>query len=146
MSLKKIIARCKNSINLRIKFSAFIILIHLILIFTSVQLIEDHKILFMLSEIGIIISVIISMRLYQSFISPLNMITAGVESMKDSDFNLKFLKVNQYELDKLIEVYNQMMEELRSERLRLREKNYFLEKLIVIRPLLRETSCLCPYF
>ena len=134
MSLKKKIARCKNSINLRTKFSAFIILIHLILIFTSVQLIKDHKILFMLSEIGIIISIIISMRLYQSFISPLNLITAGVESMKDSDFNLKFLKVNQYELDKLIEVYNRMMEELRSERLRLREKNYFLEKLIEASP------------
>ena len=134
MSFKETITRTKNSMNLRIKFSAFITLIHLILIFASIQLIKDHKILFMLSEIGIIISIIISMRLYQSFISPLNLITAGVESMKDSDFNLKFLKVNQNELDKLIEVYNQMMEELRSERLRLREKNYFLEKLIEASP------------
>ena len=61
---------------------------------------------------------------------PLNLISAGVESIKDKDFTMKFVPVKQYELDNLITVYNSMIDKLREERIQQQEQHYFLQKLI----------------
>lgn len=58
----------------------------------------------------------------------------GVEAIKDRDFNVKFLSTGKHEMDQLIEVYNQMMDELRTERTRQEQQHFFLEKLIFTSP------------
>jgi len=58
----------------------------------------------------------------------------GAEAIKDRDFNVKFLSTGKYEMDKLIGVYNQMMDELRAERTRQEQQHFFLEKLIFTSP------------
>ncbi|UCE66682.1 MAG: ATP-binding protein [Candidatus Zixiibacteriota bacterium] len=85
-------------------------------------------------ELLILVSVVVSIYLYKSFIQPLNLISAGIESLKDKDFNTKFVKVGQREMDDLIGVYNRMIDELRIERVKLKEQHYFLNKLINASP------------
>ncbi len=58
----------------------------------------------------------------------------GVEAIKDRDFNVKFLSTGKHEMDQLIDVYNQMMDELRMERTRQEQQHFFLEKLIFTSP------------
>jgi nitrogen fixation/metabolism regulation signal transduction histidine kinase len=58
----------------------------------------------------------------------------GVEAIKDRDFNVKFLSTGKHEMDQLIAVYNQMMDELRTERTRQEQQHFFLEKLISTSP------------
>jgi len=58
----------------------------------------------------------------------------GVEAIKDRDFNVKFLSTGKHEMDQLIDVYNQMMDELRTERTRQEQQHFFLEKLIQTSP------------
>jgi nitrogen fixation/metabolism regulation signal transduction histidine kinase len=58
----------------------------------------------------------------------------GVEAIKDKDFNVKFLKTGNYEMDQLIGVYNQMMDHLREEKTMQEEQHFFLEKLIETSP------------
>ena len=58
----------------------------------------------------------------------------GVEAIKDRDFNVKFLSTGKHEIDQLIDVYNQMMDELRTERTRQEQQHFFLEKLIFTSP------------
>lgn len=120
--------------RLRSKFIIFIALIHIIIIFLSIKLIYEYKYLFLAVEFLIMISLVISFQLYKAFIRPLNLISAGIESIKDRDFNTKFIKVGQMEMDQLIEVYNQMIDQLRDERIKQREQHYFLDLLIKASP------------
>jgi nitrogen fixation/metabolism regulation signal transduction histidine kinase len=120
--------------KLRLKFIVFISILHIILVLLSLRLLREYKLLFMGIELLILVSVIISIYLYKSFIRPLNLISAGIESLKDKDFNTKFVKVGQGEMDDLIDVYNRMIDELRTERVKIKEQHYFLNKLIDASP------------
>ncbi len=120
--------------KLRTKYFLFIVILHSILVLLAVQLIDKYQALFFAVEALILISIWISIRLYLQFIRPLNLIAIGVESIKDKDFSSKFLKVGQYELDQLIEVYNRMIDQLREERIKAKEQHYFLDRLINASP------------
>jgi len=120
--------------KLRLKFIFFVLILHLILVLLSLRLLQQYRLLFMGVEVLILVSVIVSIYLYKSFIRPLNLISAGIESLKDKDFNTKFVKVGQPEMDDLIGVYNRMIDELRIERVKLKEQHYFLNKLINASP------------
>jgi len=120
--------------KLNYKFFIFVFLIHLIIILLSIRLIEEHKILFLAVELLIFVSIGISIHLYKAFFRPLNLIATGIESIKDKDFNTKFVKVGQIEMDQLIEVYNRMIDQLREERVKQQEQHYFLDLLIKASP------------
>ena len=58
----------------------------------------------------------------------------GTEAIKDRDFNIKFVETGKYEMDQLINVYNQMIDQLRTERTKQEEQHFFLSKLINTSP------------
>ena len=120
--------------RLRSKFIIFIALIHFIIIMLSLNLIDEHKFLFLAVELLILVSLGISFHLYKAFIRPLNLISTGIETIKDRDFNTKFVKVGQMEMDQLIGVYNRMIDQLRDERVKQQEQHYFLDLLIKASP------------
>jgi two-component system nitrogen regulation sensor histidine kinase NtrY len=121
--------------RLRHKFIASAVLIHAVLIALSLLLLQYNKLLFVGAEILIIISVAVTLHLYRAFLKPLNLLSAGVESIKDRDFSTTFRSTGHRELDRLVEVYNAMIEQLRAERVRVREQHYFLERLIDATPI-----------
>lgn len=88
----------------------------------------------MLAEVLIIISIFISLNLYRQLVQPLTYLKEGINAIRDKDFNVKFLSTGKKETDELIAVYNQMMDELRNERVRQEEQHFFLEKLIQTSP------------
>jgi PAS domain S-box-containing protein len=119
---------------LRRKFIIFVILIHSILIALSVLLLFTNKYFFLAAEILILVSVFVSIRLYRAFLKPLNLIASGIESIKDRDFSTTIVKTGHRDLDKLIAIYNRMIEQLRDERIKQRQQHYFLERLIETAP------------
>jgi len=90
---------------------------------------RDNKIWFIASEAVIIISIVFAIQLYRQLLQPLKTLMQGVEAIKDRDFNVKFLSTGKHEMDQLIEVYNQMMDELRIERTRQEQQHFFLRKV-----------------
>lgn len=88
----------------------------------------------MVAEAFIIISVVISINLYQQLISPLTYLRQGISAIKDKDFNVKFLATGKKEVDELVDVYNRMIDELRTERTKQQEQHFFLEKLVQTSP------------
>jgi len=121
--------------RLRNKFIIFAILIHAILIVLSLLLLEQSRYLFMAAEVLILLSLAITIHLYRAFLKPLNLLSAGVESIKDQDFSTTFVMTGQHDLDRLIEVYNRMIEQLRDERVRQQQQHFFLERLISATPI-----------
>ncbi len=120
--------------KLSTKFISFIAIIHLTAIGLSYYIFKEKPLFFIASEVFILISFFIAWQLYQGLIQPLNLLMTGAEAIKDRDFNVKFLKTGKYEMDKLIEIYNQMIDQLRTERTQQQEQHYFLEKLVNTSP------------
>ena len=120
--------------RLKIKFIVFIAVIHSVAIGLSFLILKDNKLFFIASELLILISLIICWSLYNDLIGPLERLRAGVNAIKDRDFNVKFLKTNKIETDALIDVYNQMIDQLRTERTQQHAQHYFLEKLVTTSP------------
>jgi nitrogen fixation/metabolism regulation signal transduction histidine kinase len=58
----------------------------------------------------------------------------GADAIREREFNMKFVQTGKYELDELINVYNDMMDQLRTERTKQEEQHFFLEKLIQTSP------------
>jgi len=120
--------------TLKAKYITFITLIHTVLLVFSFYWLKDNKVLFIITEALILISVGISVALYQDFIRPLKMIMSGIDSIRDKDFNVKFVKTGKYEMDQLIDVYNTMIDKLREERTLQQQQHFFLENLIQASP------------
>lgn len=120
--------------KLRTKYILFVTFIHIVLIILSLNLMQGKIYFFLLAEVFIICTIIISIILYRQLIRPINTITSGIESIEDKDFSMKFVKVGHYEMDKLIGVYNQMIDQLRLERIKQQEQHFFLENLIESTP------------
>ncbi|MFT6807821.1 MAG: two-component system nitrogen regulation sensor histidine kinase NtrY [Saprospiraceae bacterium] len=120
--------------RLKYQYALFIFVLHLLLTFLIYNYLKEQKWMFLLSEIGIIASLIISYKVYQSLIQPLELMRSGVNAIKDGDYNVKFLKTNSSEMNELITVYNAMLDQLRNEGLRTQEQAYFLENLISASP------------
>ena len=120
--------------KLKTKFVVLITAIHLIMLIFSTQLLTINKFLFLASELLILLSIYLSYQLYKAFIRPINLISAGIESLRDKDFSMKFVPVGQMEIDQLVQVYNQMIEQMREERIRQEEQHFFLQRLIEASP------------
>lgn len=72
---------------------------------------------------------------YRKIVKPLNSIGSGMELLREQDFSSRLSPEGQYEADRIVNVFNRMMEQLKNERLRLREQNNFLDLLIKASPM-----------
>ncbi|MEM8527448.1 MAG: ATP-binding protein [Bacteroidota bacterium] len=120
--------------SLRIKYFLLIGIIHALLLFLSFQLLKEQKLYFILAEFGIIVSFLLSISLYRSFIRPLKFLYAGKDAIEDQDFAVKFVPTGAKEMDQLIGTYNQMIDQIREERKAMEEQHYFLQKIIEASP------------
>lgn len=72
--------------------------------------------------------------LYRKLIKPYQLLTNSMELIKEQDFSTRLRPIPNSEANKLIEIFNKMMDQLRNERLSVREKNHFLDLLIQASP------------
>ena len=72
---------------------------------------------------------------YRKVIKPLNSIAGGMDLLRAQDFSSRLAPVGQQEADRIVQVFNRMMDQLKEERLRLREQNHFLDLLISVSPM-----------
>jgi len=124
---------------MRLKFQTryllYILTVHAVLIGLTFQLLKQNKPLFIASEVVIALSLYVAVRLYQSFRQPSTFIAAGIEAIQDKDFTVKFVPTGNDEVDELIRVYNLMIDQLRHERTRQAEQQFFLDKLVEAAPI-----------
>ena len=112
----------------------FVVILHGVALVLSYAVFGERKILFIVSEVFILISIGISRRLYYQLIQPLKLLMQGTDAIRGKDFNVKFVATGKYEIDELIRVYNRMIDALRAERTKQEEQHLFLGKLIRTSP------------
>ena len=97
--------------------------------------IEQHGALFYITEALLTLSLIILFFFYRKVIKPLESIGNGMELLREQDFSSRLTTVGQAEADRIIQIFNRMMDQLKEERLRLREQNHFLDLLVSASPM-----------
>ena len=96
---------------------------------------ESSRVLFFVVEGLILITLIYLIQFYRRIVKPLQTIGNGMELLREQDFSSRLSKVGQAEADRIVDVFNKMMEQLKEERLYLREQNHFLDLLINASPM-----------
>lgn len=86
-------------------------------------------------EAVITLSLIVLVYFYRKVVKPLNSIANGMDLLREQDFSSRLAPVKQAEADRIVDMFNKMMDQLKNERLRLREQNYFLDLLINVSPM-----------
>ncbi|MFL6258799.1 MAG: sensor histidine kinase [Thermoanaerobaculia bacterium] len=120
--------------SLRAKIIAYLVLIHGILAAISIFVLREDRIWLLAVEGLFVLSIVLGVMLVRAFFVPLDLIRTGAELIGERDFTSQFREVGQPEMDALIRVYNQMIDRLREERLKLQEQHYFLEKVLAASP------------
>ncbi|MDR0348145.1 MAG: PAS domain-containing protein [Tannerella sp.] len=91
--------------------------------------------LFLATEILVLITAVYLFIFYRRIVKPLQIIGDGMELLKEQDFSSRLRRVGQSEADRIVDIFNKMMEQLKNERLYLREQNHLLDLLINASPL-----------
>ena len=107
---------------MRIKFYFSILVLFLLgLGGALLYLVKGMQILHLYIVEGIIACILVFLVVfYRKIVKPMNIIGSGMELLREQDFSSRFSKVGQYESDRIVNVFNRMMEQLKNERLRLR--------------------------
>ena len=120
--------------SLRHKFILYLLFIHLAFAIVSIYFLWENRIWLLAVEAFFVLSFFLALKLFRALFQPLDLIMTGAEFIKDKDFTSKFNEVGQPEMDKLIGVYNRMIDHLREERTRLQEQHYFMDKILKASP------------
>lgn len=89
----------------------------------------------MLVSVILLITLLYLVLFYRKVIRPLHNIGNGMDLLREQDFGSRLRTVGQYEADRVVAIFNKMMEQLKNERLRLREQNQFLDLLVNVSPM-----------
>ena len=105
------------------------------LLFCGFVFLKTAPVLFFFIEGVTLLALILFASLYHQLIKPYQILADSMKLIKEQDFSSRLRPVAHSEANKLIEVFNKMMDQLRNERLSVREKNHFLDLLIQASPL-----------
>jgi two-component system, NtrC family, nitrogen regulation sensor histidine kinase NtrY len=121
-------------LSLRYKFILYLLCTHLLFASVAVFLLANNRLWLFAIEAVFLVSLALGIRLIRTLFDTLELINTGAQFIEDQDFTTRFLPVGQIELDRLIAVYNRMVDGLRDERQRLQEQNYFLARVLAVSP------------
>ncbi|HEX9457627.1 MAG TPA: ATP-binding protein [Thermoanaerobaculia bacterium] len=120
--------------TLRTKLLLWFIALHLVFAGLAVVLLMENQTWLFAVELFFAVSVVISYRLVTALFVPLELIRTGSELISERDFTSRFVPIGQPEMDRLIEIYNTMIDRLRDERLAAEEQQQLLQKIVEASP------------
>ena len=116
--------------SVSVKFILYLTLLHAALVAIAWYAFTDQPFLLLSIEAGVLLSAYLAYRLYRSLIAPLQLLSRGAAALADKDFSVKLVPTGNKDMDQLVEVYNAMIEQLRTERVTTRQKEAFLDKVV----------------
>lgn len=124
------------------RYLLYVLALHVLVVWLLVRVVRLEKLPFVQLaftsislQVLFVLSLYIAFRLYRTFRQPAAFIASGIEAIRDKDFSVKFVPTGNSEVDELIRVYNLMIDQLRQERTRQAEQQFFLDKLIEAAPI-----------
>ncbi|MGH9160873.1 MAG: sensor histidine kinase [Vicinamibacteraceae bacterium] len=120
--------------SLRGRLTAYVIVLHVIFAALAVVLLLRHPLWLFAVEAVFIISLVAGLKLTRNVFQGFSLPQEAARLMNDQELTTRLREVGQPELDRLIRVYNRMVDDLRGERTRLEEQHQFLAKIVQASP------------
>jgi nitrogen fixation/metabolism regulation signal transduction histidine kinase len=117
-------------VSLRGRFLAYLIAVHLLMAGVAAWLVWSDSIWLGLVEIVLATSFFTGLALIRRFFTSVAFVHESAQLLEDSDLMSRYREVGQPGLDRLIRVYNRMVDSLRDERVRLEEQQQFLSRVL----------------
>ena len=108
----------------------YLTLLHLVVTALLWRVLAETPFLFLAAELLLLGSVYFGVRLYRRLIAPIRLLGQGAAALEDEDFSVKLVPTGSAEMDGVVAVYNNMIDQLRNERVSARQREEFLDQLI----------------
>lgn len=113
-----------------LKYILYLSILHLTLGVMAYFQFSEQKEMVILAEVLLMLSAYIAFRIYRSIISPLQLLGRGAAALEDQDFSVKLMPTGSQEMDRIGNIYNQMIDQLRNERISGKQREEFLDQLL----------------
>ncbi len=122
------------NLSLRRRFYLYLTVVHL-LFAGVVWLVLRNAVDWLLAIEGVfLLSLVTGILLIRSLFTPLDLIRAGTDFIREHDFTTRLTEAGPSELVDLIQVYNRMVDHLREERIRNQEQEHFVRDVLEYSP------------
>jgi len=121
-------------VTLRLKFLVYLVVLHAVFAGCAVWFLRDRRPWLIAVEVFFVISLAVGVWLLRSYFGPLRLIESGAQYLRDGEFTTRFTETGQKDMDRLVDVYNCMGDELREERIRNEEQEQLLRKVMAESP------------
>ena len=120
--------------NLRRRFITYLVVVHTMLAVLAWWLLQQNFLWLIAIEIVFIVSLAVGVAIVTRLSSALVTVRQSAQMLREGEFTTRFLEVGHPDVDTMIRVYNRMVDDLREERVRLQEQQYFLGQLLAASP------------
>lgn len=120
--------------SLRAKFLLYLALVHGVFVAVAWALLRHQRLWLLLVELFFIVSFGFAWWLTRRLSGPADMLRTSVELLASGDLMTRFRETSQPEVNRLIRLYNQMVDHLRDERTANQEQDSLLRRFIALSP------------
>ncbi len=110
----------------RARLLVYLVAVHLLMAAIAVPLLGRRGWWFLGVELTLVLSFLTGLYLVRRFIASLSFIDESAQLLEDGDVTSRLREVGHPQIDRLIRVYNGMIDSLRAERVHLQEQHHFL--------------------
>jgi len=121
-------------LSLRTRFIVYLLVVHALLAAAGIYFFRENRLWLFAVEAVFVGSLATGVVLVRRMFRALAFVGESAQFLNDSDYTTRFLEVGQPEIDRLIAVYNRMVDSLRAERQRVQEQHYFLGRVLDVSP------------
>ena len=111
------------------KYILYLTVLHLV-VGILIYLVVGRGPVLLLVEMVLLLSAYVGYRLYEVLVAPIQLLSRGAGALADQDFSVKMTRTGSPDIDRLGDVYNRMIDQLRSERVTGRQRQEFLDQLV----------------
>jgi nitrogen fixation/metabolism regulation signal transduction histidine kinase len=121
-------------VTVRGKFVVYLVAAHALFAAVALWALRGRPARLAAAEAALALSAIVGVVLVRAWVVRMQLARTGTHLLQDGDFTARFRPTGHAELDAMIGIYNRMIDTLREERLRVREQEGFVRKLIGASP------------
>ena len=120
--------------SLKARFLLYLALVHLVFVAVAWTLLQRQRLWLLVVELFFVVSFGFAWWLVRRLSEPADMLRTSVELLASGDLMTRFRETPQPEVNRLIRLYNQMVDHLRDERAANQEQDSLLRRLIALSP------------
>ena len=120
--------------NLRRRFIVYLLVVHALLAVAAGYLLQRDRLWLVAVEAAFVVTFVWGVLIVTRLSTTLAVVRQSSHLIDEGELTTRFLEAGHPDVDLLVQVYNRMVDNLREERVKLQEQQYFLGRLLDVSP------------